>query len=325
MQVAVTGASGHIGLNLIKTLCEQGHAVRALYHNHLRRDLFQQWNVDSRQVDICNPETLTDAFTNCEIVYHLAGIISVTNDDRDRVFDTNVNGARNVAKAALSQNVRRLIHTSSVHAFNLSPRNETLDETRARADGPPHTAYDLSKAKGEAAVRELVSEGLDAVIIHPTGVIGPLDFAPSLMGQSLLAYFHRKLPGNIAGGFNWVHMQDVVDMIIAAGEKGRKNESYLVAGHWHSIADIAKMVSSITGVKAPKLTCPIWLARASLPILSAWWKLTKQAPLYTSEMLDMLTTFRVIDDGKARRELGHNPRSIHSAIESFFTEMKQHV
>lgn len=323
MKVAVTGASGHIGLNLTQKLLELGHEVRAFFHTHDDINLFKQWHVKCHKIDVRDPNTLTNAFKDCEIVYHLAGKISIDGDQNGIVTTTNKDGAKNVAQAALSQGVRRMVHVSSVHAFNRFPKNEILNETRPRASDDHHSAYDRSKAAGEAAVREVIQQGLDAVIIHPVGVIGPLDYHPSYMGKGLISYYQKKIIANVEGGFNWVHMDDVIDMLIAAADKGRCNESYIIAGHWHSLKSVANIVESITGVKAPKLACPIWLAKASLPPQKFWWNLKKQPPLYTYESLSALNSFRQIDDSKARKELGHQPRSIESAIYNLFDWLQQ--
>lgn len=323
MKVAVTGASGHIGLNLTAKLRKLGHEVRAFFHTRDDIDLFKQWNLECHKIDIRDPKTLSQAFKDCEIVYHLAGKISIDGDQNGIVTTTNIDGAKNVAQAALSQGVRRMVHVSSIHAFNRFPRDAILNETRPRANDKYHSAYDRSKAAGEAAVREVIQQGLDAVIIHPVGVIGPLDYLPSYMGKGLLAYYQKKILTNIEGGFNWVHMDDVVDMMIAAADKGRCNESYIIAGHWHSVKSVANMVELITGVKTPRLSCPLWLAKIGLPPQQLWWNLKKQSPLYTYESLAALKSFRKIDDSKARQELGHHPRPIEAAIYQLFSWLQQ--
>src|SRR5690606_21168800 len=125
------------------------------------------------------PDSLGPAFAGAERVYHLAGVISIDGDANGRVHRVNVEGTRHVARACLSAGVGRLVHVSSVHAFDMDPRDEVLDETRAQvADSPRHSAYDRSKARGEREVRAAIAAGLDAVILNPTGIMGPVDHGP---------------------------------------------------------------------------------------------------------------------------------------------------
>jgi len=323
MKIAVTGASSHIGLNLVKTLSAQGHKVRALYHHTKHLSLLEKMADECMSIDVCQSENLKNIFDNFEIVYHLAGIVSIGEKQSDKILQVNVDGTKHVAQAALQSKVRRFIHVSSVQSFSRFPLSEVLTEDRARVNHFEPAIYNRSKALGEAAVREVIKQGLDAVIIHPTGVIGPMDFAPSFIGKTLLSYFSGQIACHINGGFNWVHVQDIVDMMIAAALKGRCNESYLIAGHWHSVFHIAKMVEKIAHINTPILTCPIWLAKLALPLQTLWWSLQKSRPLYTADSLLTLQSFRQIDDSKARSELGHSPRTIESAIYDFFVSLHQ--
>ena len=135
--------------------------------------------------DVRDLDSLRAAFRGAELVFHLAALISIDGDRQGIVHRINVDGARNSALASRAEGVRRHVHVSSIHAFDHHPTDEPLDEARGRP-GPRHPAYDRSKAAGEAAVREVIAEGLDAVIVNPSGVVGPLDFVPSRVGEMLL-------------------------------------------------------------------------------------------------------------------------------------------
>src|SRR5690606_13352249 len=212
MTVVVTGASGHLGANLVRTLLERGEQVRVLVHRSAQAlaDLDDQ--IERAEGSVCEPESLASAFAEVDRVYHLAGVISIDGDPDGRVHKVNVEGTRNVARACHEQGVGRLVHVSSVHAFDMNPRDEVLDETRPQVgDSPHHSAYDRSKALGERAVREFVDAGLDAVIVNPTGIIGPVDYGPSRLGQLLGELASGKLPALLDGGFDFVDVRDVVD------------------------------------------------------------------------------------------------------------------
>ena len=214
MTVVVTGASGHIGGNLVQALVAQGRTVRAMVHKD--RGLLDTMDVEIVEGDVRDPASLAAAFKGAEVIFHLAAIISIDGDLDGHVAAVNIQGAGNVAQAALDAGVKRMIHFSSVHAFNQAPLGEVLDETRARATGSHHNTYDRSKAAGEVEVRKAIEKGLDCVILHPTGVIGPFDPVPSRMGQVFVDLHERTMPGLINGGFDWVDVRDVVSSALVA-------------------------------------------------------------------------------------------------------------
>lgn len=311
MLICVTGATGHIGANLVRALVARGDRVRVLIHDS-RRALD---GVDVERVtgDVLDRASLDRAFAGAELVFHLAALISIQGDRGGRVPAINVGGAKNAAEAALGACVRRFIHTSSVHAFDLT-RGGVIDETSPRAEGPHLAAYDRSKAAGERAVREVVARGLDAVVVHPTGVIGPHDFEPSRMGRTLVQLRDRSLPSLVAGGFDFVDVRDVVHALLAAAERGRTGESYLAAGNWISVRDLAHRAAAVTNVPPPRLVAPVGLARVGVPFATVWGWLTKQEPLYTSESLSTLAHTARVSSAKAERELGYRARSLEETL-----------
>jgi dihydroflavonol-4-reductase len=145
---------------------------------------------------------MRQAFEGANVVYHLAGVISVVGPMGGLVESVNVDGTRVVAETALAVGATRLVHCSSVHAYSMAAAGQVIDESSPRSTGGLLPAYDRSKAGGEFEVLRVVDRGLDAVIVNPTGVIGPRDEAPSRMGTVLLALWRRRLPAVVAGGFD---------------------------------------------------------------------------------------------------------------------------
>jgi dihydroflavonol-4-reductase len=320
--VVVTGAAGHVGANLVRALRERGFEVRGVD----QRDpppalaaLGASWV----RASILDPPPLRAAFAGAEVVYHLAARISVTGDPDGRVRATNVDGVRNVAEAALAAGVRRLIHCSSVHAFDLERCGETLDETGPRALAPRLPAYDRSKAAGEAALRAVVERGLDAVIANPTGVVGPLDLGPSRMGRFFLALRDGRLPALVDGGFDWVDARDVAMTLIAAGERGRTGESYLVPGHWCSIRELAALAQATTGVPAPQRVVPMTLARAWGPIGTRLGRSSDNPLVFTGEALHALRFGSRVSGAKAERELGHTARPLEESVRDLYAGFRE--
>lgn len=317
MDVAVTGASGHIGANLVRELLARGDRVRALVRRHTRA--LEGLDVERVPGDLRDPESLHRAFEGAEIVYHVAGMISLDGGHAGLVEATNVGGTKNVARAALACGVRRLIHTSSVHAFAMEPVNTPVDESRPPSSTEAHaTAYDLSKAAGELRVREAIDDGLDAVVLNPTAVLGPYDFGPSRTGKMFLDLYHRRLPSLVRGAFDWVDSRDVARAAIAAAERGQRGANYLVGGHYRTLVELAGLAAEVTGVPAPRWVSPMWLARVGAPFTTLWGRLRGTEPLFSTESLRAVRLCPKIDDSRARRELGHAPRPLSETVRDVY-------
>lgn len=311
MSVVVTGATGHVGCNLVRALLAEGRKVRVLVHN--TRLGIEGMDVDIVHGDVLDSASLLKAFNDAEVVYHLAGCISLLPGDRPLLEAVNVQGVKNVVRACRETGVRRLVHFSSIHAIKDLP-GHTIDETCELVDSPHAPPYDRSKAAGEREVLKGIEQGLDAIIISPTGVIGPRDYRPSHFGQALLYMAQGKLPALLQGGFNWVDVRDVVAVAIRAEKQAPAGTKYILSGHWVSVTDIAAMVSEISGVPAPGLTCPVWLALLGAPFIGTFDRLRGRQPLYTSMSIKSLQYHRHVSHEKASRELGFKPRPFQETL-----------
>jgi dihydroflavonol-4-reductase len=250
----------------------------------------------------------------------LAGKISVWGDPDGSVFRVNVEGTENVVQAALQSGTRRFVHCSSVHAFDLcSSRATVVDETLSlvTADSGA-TAYDCSKAEGERRVRAAIGQGLDAVIVNPTGVIGPFDFAPSRLGRVLLDLRDRRIPSLTGGGFDFVDVRDVAAGMIGASERGRSGENYLLGNRRMTVVELAGIAEQITASAPPRFCCPLWLARASAVFVEIGARLTGANPLYTRESIQILSLDGEISHQKAEREIGFSVRPIEQTVEDVY-------
>jgi len=313
MLVVLTGASGHIGGNLTRALLAQGQTLRALVRPDDTRAL-SGLPVEQVAGDLLSPPSLDRAFAGAEVVYHLAARISITDDDDAEVFRVNVEGTRNVVQACLRAGVRRLVHFSSVHAYHQVPLDQPIDETRALADVESALAYDRSKAQGEAQVMAGIRQGLDAVIVNPGAVLGPHDYKPSPMGQLILDLCHRRLPAVVAGGYDWVDVRDVVSGAMAAAERGRAGDKFLLTGHWRSLKELANLVSQASGIPAPRLVSPMWLAKLGAPVAQRVTRLLGKRPKFTPHSLQVLCGNSQFRNDKARRELGYSPRPLAETV-----------
>jgi dihydroflavonol-4-reductase len=318
MTAVVTGASGHLGACLVRELLGRGIPVRALVHHNTAP--LEGLDVDPVHGDVRDEAALRRAFAGAEIVYHLAAVISIAGDRGGLVPAVNVGGAEAAASAALAEGVRRLVLCSSIHAFDLSACGPVLNETASRVpqQGGRHSAYDRSKADGERRVRVLLGRGLDAVIVHPTSVIGPYDYEPSLMGGVFLRLYRRRLPGLVAGGFDFVDVRDVAAGLVAAAERGRSGESYLLGGRFTTVRELAEVAAEITGSRPPRFTFPMRLARIGAPFLGLWARMTGGRAIYTGESLGILEGAPEVDTTKAEHDLGFTARPIEETVRDLY-------
>jgi dihydroflavonol-4-reductase len=325
MTVVVTGASGHLGANVVHALLDRGERVRVLVHRSASALADVDHRLERVQGSVCEPDTLGPAFEGATRVYHLAGIISVDGDPDGRVHRVNVEGTRNVARACLERGVGRLVHVSSVHAYDMNPRDEVLDETRVQvADSNHHSAYDRSKALGERVVREAVKDGLDAVIVNPTGIMGPVDHGPSRLGQLLCDLANGRLPALLDGGFDFVDVRDVASAVLSAGERGRRGENYIIGNAWYSLRELAALVEACTGRRAPAFVSPVWAARLGVPFARVVSRVRGREPSVTRESLEVLVANRSISSRKARVELGHAPRPLAQTVADSLAHLGEH-
>jgi dihydroflavonol-4-reductase len=312
MTVAVTGATGHIGANLVRALINEGRSARCLVHVNCQA--VDGLDIERFQGDVRDLESLCRAFQGADVVYHLAASISLSMADWPMLEAINVTGTRNVVEACLRTGVRRLVHFSSIHALVQEPLTIPVDESRPLVESRHYPPYDRSKAAAEREVRRGMEKGLNAVIIYPTAIIGPYDYQLSYFGEALLAMAQRRLPALVTGGFDWVDVRDVVAGALLAEEKAPAGASYLLSGHWVSMCDIAAMVKEITGIATSRMVCPLWLARIGAPFIKVISQLNGKRPLYTSVSLRALKSNRHISHERATRELGYEPRPFRETL-----------
>ena len=304
--IAVTGASGLLGGNLVRELLARGSRVRALVHQDERA--ISGLDLEIARADLADPGSLERAFAGVDVVYHLASLITLRSDNWDEVHRINVLGTRNVVDTCLKCGVGRLVHVSSTHSRQPEPFDQPLDEDRPLVMGAALPPYDRSKALGEIEVQKGIERGLDAVIIIPSGILGPYDFRPSYLGEALQLMQRGQLPALTSGGYNWVDVRDVVAGAICAAEVAARESRYILSGHWLSIKEVAGMAAQLSGTRAPRLVVPLWLAEMGLPIMERLATLKGTQPLYTRAMLSALRSNRFITHARATQDLGYQPR-----------------
>ena len=318
--VAVTGAAGHIGANLVRALIGEERTVRAVLNKDDRA--LQGLPVETVRADVLDEQSLLQAFRGARYVYHLAAKITLTRDDSLQAMKVNLEGTRNVIRACLACNTKRLVYFGSIHALDPFPKDGTVDESRrligesecsvmhsvrgrqAHECGP----YDRSKAAAEREVLKACEEGLDAVVVSPTAVVGPYDFKPSQFGRTLLAILQGKHRFLVQGGFDWVDARDVAAGAVAAERSGKKGERYILSVGWRSVGEVMKTADGIIGGTTVRAQVPMWAARACLPFGRAFLKHSMVGTVFTKDSLFVLRHYRHVSSKKAAEELAFRPR-----------------
>ena len=211
MIIAITGANGHVGVNLCKALVELGHEVLALVHKNTKG--LEKLDVKIFKGDLLEKVSLIPFLDGAEIVFHLAAKISITGGSHGSVRAVNTEGTRFMVELSKELGIKRFIHFSSIHAFRQEPHDQILDETRPLVEDEA-LAYDRSKADGERIVMNAAKNGLDAFVLSPTAIVGPMDYEPSLTGKAFLQLYHHQIPALVPGGYNWVDVRDIVQAAI---------------------------------------------------------------------------------------------------------------
>lgn len=312
--IVVTGATGHIGNVLTRELLARGERVRAIIPPFEDTTSLEGLEVEKVEGDVQNVNSLIQAFRGADVVYHLAAVISILAGKTKLLYQVNVMGTRNVVEACLKSRVPRLIYTSSIHARAEPPLGTIIDETMPFAPDRITDKYGKSKALATLEALKGVKQGLDVVVVCPTGVIGPYDFRPSEMGQLFTDFARRKLNAYIDGAYDFVDVRDVVMGHILACEKGQAGESYILSGERITVAELMLVLEELTGVKAPPYKIPFWLARVMVMFAPLYYRLTRAKPRFTSDSLRILRSNSFISSKKARRQLGYSPRPIRESI-----------
>ncbi len=312
--ILVTGATGHIGNVLVRELVAQGEAVRVLVLPGEDAGCLDGLPVQVVEGDILDLSCLCQAMQGAQSVYHLAGMISIQPGIDARVRQVNVAGTNNVVQAALRCGVRRLLYASSIHALGRPPEGTLIDESLPFDVDNPAGQYDRTKAEASLIVLDAVRTGLDAVIVCPTGVIGPYDYRVSEMGALIRSWMHPGPHFLIEGMFDFVDVRDVARGMILALQRGRTGEAYILSGERIPLIRLKEMVQAAVDRPTPHLLIPLMLALFVADLVPFFSRLFHTRPLFTRYSLETVVSNSAVDPGKARRELGYQARSLQQTV-----------
>ena len=318
--ILVTGATGRIGNVLVKELVKKKYEVRILVRESSNLKSLEGINVDIAYGDVTKPETLNLAMKDIESVFHLAGKINISDQDKDGTYDINIQGTKNIIQACIESRVEELIYTSSIHAF-LAPSDGSLITEKNQLcidSGEQRGVYDCSKAFATKEILSANGKGLKTLILAPTGVVGPYDYRPSYFGLGMISSIKNDMKYTIDGAYDYVDVRDVVQGIVSAYEKQKFGEIYLLGGFKLEMKDYFEYLKEITKVKGKT----IFLSRQLAILLGRIMLLfDKQSPItpYSVRTLDSNSN---VDHSKATRELDYHPMNMKESIKDQYEWFK---
>jgi nucleoside-diphosphate-sugar epimerase len=305
MKIFVTGGTGFIGFELLKSLLGAGHQVVALHRNG-HPDLANaslKW-ANGSLLDVA---ALAGAMKGCEGVYHVAALARMWHPEKDAFFTTNVTGTENVVAAAKQAGVRKLVYTSTAGVMSYSIA------TPIREDDPQLEPFDedypASKYLGEQVVRKAASDSFETVVVCPPRVYGPGTYDSVNPVNKLVAGFLKRsfyfVPGNGRYAGNFAFIEDVVRGHVLAMEKGRSGHRYTTGGENHDFVSFYQTLERLTGKKGTRLGIP----RGAMSFLATGSELfsmaTGRAPFVTRAMVGKIFSNRLLSCEKAVKELGY--------------------
>ena len=259
------------------------------------------------------------------IVLHIASIVTVNPDYSQKVMDVNVGGTENIIEMCKEHNVSKLVYCSSTGAI---PEEEkgSIRECEGSIPLDPERikgCYSLSKAMATNVVLKAAKEGLNACVVHPSGILGPEDFAMGETTKTLVDIINGEMPAGIDGSFNLCDVRDLADGLIGAADKGKSGECYILGNEPVSFKDFTKLVSEESGCKQMKIFLPISSANFIAKILEKNAKKTGEKPLMTTFSVYNLARNNRFDSSKASKELGYTTRSYRETIRDEIRWLKE--
>lgn len=318
----VTGANGHLGNSVIRVLRNQNYTVRGLILPSDSDKMLKELGVDIYRGDVRKINTLEPLFENIIhddktteiIVIHTAGIVSIAAKKHPILESVNVGGTINITNLSLKYKVHRFIYISSVHAIPELVEGNLIKEVNHFDPDSVHGAYAKTKAKATQYVLDQVNNGLNAIIIHPSGIIGPYDFGKSHMTMMIEDYLNGYLTSRINGAYDFVDVRDVATGIIQAANLGSIGSCYILSGHHTNLKELFEKLKQLSGKKLKINVLPIWFAKLTAPFAELYYKLRKLPPIYTSYSLYTLESNSHFVNDKAKRELLYFPRSLDETL-----------
>lgn len=323
--ILVTGASGFVGSAVARRLLEGGHQVRVLVRSSSSRTNLGDPRLDIVEGDLRDAASIARAMSGISDVFHVAADYRLWARDPGEIVRTNVEGTRAVMHAALAAGVARIVYTSSVATLSPLPDRASSDETHPLPAEKAVGAYKYSKVLAERLVESMVAEHkLPAVIVNPSTPIGQGDARPTPTGRIVIEAASGRMPAYVDTGLNLVHVDDVAAGHIAAWQKGRIGERYILGGQDVLLGDMLREIARQVGRAPPKLRLP---RRMIFPIAyaaEAAAHFTGREPFVTVTGLRLAKDHMFFSSAKAERDLNYSARPYREAVADAIAWFRQH-
>ena len=306
----VTGASGFVGWHVARLLQERGHQVRALLRSGSR---IPDLDVETITGDLRDSESLERAAAGCGLVFHVAADYRLWSKNSKAMYETNVDGVRNMLIAAQSAGVDRVVYTSTVGCIGI-PDGGIGDENQPCKLSQMAGDYKRSKFQGEQIALEFARRGFPVIIVNPTAPMGDHDFKPTPTGQIVVDFLRGAMPAFIDTGLNVVSVKDVAIGQLQACEKGKPGERYILGSENLTLRKILQDLAEISGRKAPTMELPYFVAWMAGAAGTALADITGRPPRVPLEAVRMAKQKVWVSHEKATKELGYTPRPAHEAL-----------
>jgi dihydroflavonol-4-reductase len=314
LETLITGATGFVGSAVLRQLIAAGHSVRALVRPNSDRRNLSGLPVEIFVGDLTDPSSLDRALSGCSALFHVAADYRLWVPRPDDIYAANVEGTRNIMRAAGERGVRRIVYTSSVALLGLRGDGAADEATPSfLEDMIGH--YKRSKFLAEAEVSRFVRESnLPVVIVNPSTPIGPRDVKPTPTGRMIVEAATGRMPAFVDTGLNLVHVDDVARGHLLAFERGRIGERYVLGGENASLRDILARIAAIVGRRPPRLRLPHDAVMPVAHLAEAWARATGGEPFVTRDSVRMARKHMYFSSAKAEGELGHRARPVDDAL-----------
>jgi dihydroflavonol-4-reductase len=316
MTVLVTGATGFVGASVARHLLADGEAVRVLVRPTSDPGNIEGLEVERAVGDLTDPESLAAACKGCSSVFHVAADYRLWTRNPDAMLATNVEGSRNLIRAAMAAGAERIVYTSSVAALGKTGTDEPADEQTPSTLADKIGIYKRSKFLAEEAVLAMIADDdAPVVIVNPSAPVGPRDIKPTPTGRMIVEAAAGRIPAFVDTGLNVVHVDDVAEGHMLAWKKGVIGEKYILGGENLTLAAILAEIATICGRRPPTIRLP---RLAIMPIAffaEGWTRLTGgDEPFVTVDQLKMAKKKMYYSSAKAERDLGYRARPVTEAF-----------
>ncbi|MGI4815288.1 MAG: hopanoid-associated sugar epimerase [Janthinobacterium lividum] len=314
-RVLVTGASGFVGSAVARVAVAAGAQVRVMVRSTSPRGNLEGLPVEIVEGDMLDAASMERALHGIDVFFHVAADYRLWAPRPAEIMHANLEGTRIVMEAALRQQVRRIVYTSSVATLNLHDAQGPVDETSPANASQTIGAYKQSKVAAERLVERMVAEAaLPAVIVNPSTPIGPRDIRPTPTGRVIVQAAQGKMPAFVDTGLNLVHVDDVAQGHLLAYAHGRIGERYILGGDDVSLGDMLGTIATLSGRRPPTLQLPRWPLYPIAAVAEGLARFTGREPFATLDGLRMSRYRMFFSSAKAQRELGYSARPYQDAV-----------